>query len=490
MKASPAAPKKLDVLTRRVQQFPLGFRGSKRERPRMTTPSLIAITWRAFRSLASPVATCAGLLVVICLWLSTGISAAMAQNSITGMRVGSVTVDGQSALRLVVETQVPAAAKISLLEAPYRLVLDLPETEWMVAGVPGKGSLSQSPASTYRFGSPSPGIGRLVVELDSAAAPVRAFALPPSEGGHRMVIDLLDRGVTAFRVAAGALRNAQGSVFETVQLSVQTPNVAVVPAPKAAPEPKDASTAQAVTGRQVDIVLPTRKPTRWVVFIDPGHGGKDPGAIGKSGTYEKDITLAAAQALARQLRNTGRVTALLTRSDDRYLKLRQRIQIARDRNADLFVSLHADSAHHAKAHGISVFTLSDKASDKEAAALARKENKSDLIGGPDLGVEDPEAANELLRMFQRESMNQSTYFAASILREIQDLPGGDRRGHRFAGFAVLKAPDIPSVLVEMGFLSNRKDEANLNKKSYREKLAVRLRTAIINYLEEYGPELQ
>ena len=175
--------------------------------------------------------------------------------------------------------------------------------------------------------------------------------------------------------------------------------------------------------------------------------------------------------------------------DDKYLKLRQRIKLARAQNADLFVSLHADSAASKSARGMSVFTLSETASDKEAAALARNENKADLIGGPDLGVEDPEAANELLRMFQRESMNQSTHFAGKILEEIRDMPGGDKRGHRFAGFAVLKAPDMPSVLVEMGFLSNREDEANLNRKSYRRKLAGRLTGAIVRYLEEFGPEI-
>jgi N-acetylmuramoyl-L-alanine amidase len=180
---------------------------------------------------------------------------------------------------------------------------------------------------------------------------------------------------------------------------------------------------------------------------------------------------------------------VLSRRDDRYLKLRQRIKLARVQNADLFVSLHADSAASKSARGMSVFTLSETASDKEAAALARNENKADLIGGPDLGVEDPEAANELLRMFQRESMNQSTHFAGKILQEIRDMPGGDKRGHRFAGFAVLKAPDMPSVLVEMGFLSNREDESNLNRELYRRKLAGRLTDAIVKYLEEFGPEI-
>jgi N-acetylmuramoyl-L-alanine amidase len=179
----------------------------------------------------------------------------------------------------------------------------------------------------------------------------------------------------------------------------------------------------------------------------------------------------------------------LARDDDRFLRLRQRIRLARQNQADLFISLHADSAPRSSARGISVFSLSDKASDKEAAALARQENSADLIGGPDLSAEDPEAAGALVRMFQRESMNQSARFAAAILQQIRDLPGGDKRGHRFAGFAVLKAPDMPSVLVEMGFLSNRQDEANLNEKSYRQDLSKRLTKAILVYLNEYGPKI-
>jgi N-acetylmuramoyl-L-alanine amidase len=234
--------------------------------------------------------------------------------------------------------------------------------------------------------------------------------------------------------------------------------------------------------------VPTRKNRRWVVFIDAGHGGKDPGAIGKAGTLEKKITLGAARDLAKKLQATGKIRPILARSDDRYLRLRERIRLARRQQADVFISLHADSAHSSKARGISVFTLSDTASDKEAAALARKENKADLIGGPDLGVEDPDAAGELLRMFQRESMNQSSQLAAAILAQIRDMPGGDRRGHRFAGFAVLKAPDMPSVLVEMGFLSNREDEKNLRNPAYISKLNQRLTTAIINYLTAYGPK--
>jgi len=430
------------------------------------------------------------LLVLLTIFHAT--SGFAAENSITALRLGNVLVDGDPALRLVVETQSPATVKMGLLTRPYRLVIDLPETEWQIDGLPQKGALAKPPATGYRFGHPEPGVGRLVIELAQPAAPFRAFALPPNSGGHRLVIDMLDGGQTAFQVAAAALRNSKPIQFGGAELSNEPEPTEKISSLVTPPIPKPGRVQQTVPVAGESVVsmpLPQARPKRWVVFIDAGHGGKDPGAIGVSGTKEKTITLAAAVELARQLTATGRVRAVLSREDDRYLKLRERIRLARAQDADLFVSLHADSATSHKARGMSVFTLSETASDKEAAALARSENQADLIGGPDLAVEDPEAANELLRMFQRESMNQSTFFAGKILHEIRDLPGGDKRGHRFAGFAVLKAPDMPSVLVEMGFLSNRDDEANLIQPAYRTKIAKRLATAIVAYLEEFGPEI-
>jgi N-acetylmuramoyl-L-alanine amidase len=303
---------------------------------------------------------------------------------------------------------------------------------------------------------------------------------------------MIDNGPTAFTLAARALAARPDMAAKALAKETSPANgVSTVPVKRTVtlPKAKPDNAGQLAPGEQiVAMAVPKRPPKKWVVFIDAGHGGKDPGAIGLAGTKEKDITLAAAIELARQLNATGRVKAILARKDDRFLKLRERIRLARAKKSDLFISLHADSAANKSAHGMSVFTLSETASDKEAAALARKENKADLIGGPDLGVEDSDVASELLRMFQRESMNQSTHFASDILSQIRDLRGGDRRGHRFAGFAVLKAPDMPSVLVEMGFLSNRKDEANLQSAKYRRLLCQRLTKAIISYLQKHGPK--
>ncbi|MGB2205638.1 MAG: N-acetylmuramoyl-L-alanine amidase [Candidatus Puniceispirillaceae bacterium] len=430
------------------------------------------------------------LLAMVLVLAATG--QAFAENAVTGMRVGAVKIDERTGLRLVIETKAPLKASLLLLQSPYRLVIDMPNTSWNVDKLARRGNLQVAPGSAYRFGNPKSEIGRLVIELEKPAAPVRVFALPSAGAGSRFVIDLLDRGKTAFLVASSALEKTQNidlNYSVTDRAMVKDADRVKTVKPLAMPLPNSKPARHVNKAVTAAIATPKPRPQKWVVFIDAGHGGKDPGALGKAGTAEKNITLAAARELASQLRATGKVIPILARDDDRFLRLRQRIRLARQNQADLFISLHADSAQRSSARGISVFTLSDKASDKEAAALARQENSADLIGGPDLSAEDPEAAGALVRMFQRESMNQSARFAAVILQQIRDLPGGNKRGHRFAGFAVLKAPDMPSVLVEMGFLSNRKDEANLNKKSYRQDLAKRLAKAILVYLNEYGPKI-
>ena len=410
---------------------------------------------------------------------------AVADNAFTGLRMGSVAIDGADATRLVVEMSNPIEARLFLLDNPYRLVMDVAGAAWDAGSLLPMGSLNEGPIASYRYGTPDKETGRLVVELKGPAAPMRVFLLPPrDQGGHRIVIDLLERGPTAFKVAKAAL--AKQPYITEFSADAALDNAISANIVTAAPTINTPDEG----GRSVSIAQPAPRPAsfkrRWVVMVDAGHGGKDPGASGARGTIEKEVTLKAARILADKLNQTGRVRAVLTRDDDRYLKLRQRINLAREAQADLFISLHADAFHNPKAKGMSVFSLSDKASDKEAAYLAKRENQADLIGGPDLEGEDPLAATALLRMFQRESMNESAHLANEILTEIKDLPGGNKRGHRFAGFAVLKSPDIPSVLFEMGFLTNREEEAKLRSTTYLSGLADRLQRAIITYLEQSG----
>lgn len=210
---------------------------------------------------------------------------------------------------------------------------------------------------------------------------------------------------------------------------------------------------------------------RKLIIIDPGHGGVDPGAIGHSGTYEKQVVLAMAHQLKKVLEASGSYRVKLTRRRDIFLRLRQRIAIARAAQGDLFISLHADSLNDPSHRGASVYTLSERASDKEAAQLAARENKSDIIAGMDFSAETPEVANILIDLAQRETMNHSARFAGALVDELSREIKTLRRSHRFAGFAVLKAPDIPSVLVEIGYLSNATEERLLQDPSHRQKIA-------------------
>ena len=221
----------------------------------------------------------------------------------------------------------------------------------------------------------------------------------------------------------------------------------------------------------------------YIVFIDPGHGGKDPGAIGQLGSLEKNITLKASILLAKALRKNKKINPILSRNKDVYLSLRKRTLLAKQSKADIFVSIHADSSVNKKAKGISVFSLSDKASDKEARLLAKRENEVDIILNNNEKIEDPLIYGTLIKMFQREAMNDSAFLAKKILYNLEKTKLAVNRGHRFAGFTVLKSYDIPSVLIEIGFLSNKQEEKKLINSKYLNKLSKNLAIAIENYFE-------
>ena len=224
----------------------------------------------------------------------------------------------------------------------------------------------------------------------------------------------------------------------------------------------------------------------YVVFIDPGHGGKDPGAIGQLGSLEKNITLKASILLAKALRKNKKINPILSRNKDIYLSLRKRTLLAKQSKADIFVSIHADSSKNKKAKGISVFSLSDKASDKEALLLAKRENEVDIMFNNNEKINDPLIYGTLIKMFQREAMNDSAFLAKNILSSLEKTKLAVNRGHRFAGFTVLKSYDIPSVLIEIGFLSNNQEEKNLLNSKYLNELCKSLAIAIENYFINNG----
>ncbi len=220
-----------------------------------------------------------------------------------------------------------------------------------------------------------------------------------------------------------------------------------------------------------------------MVAIDAGHGGVDPGAIGVSGSHEKMVTLNFAREIKTQLERGGRFKVVLTRDRDQFLRLRDRIALARRAGAQLFISLHADSHPDPSFRGASVYTLSEEASDSEAAALAVKENKADLIAGMDLSNENDVVTSILIDLAQRETKNLSAQFAAMLVNELGNQTKLIRNTHRFAGFAVLKAPDVASVLIELGYLSNSRDEKQLFSASYRTKLAQAVARAVQGYFD-------
>ncbi len=229
----------------------------------------------------------------------------------------------------------------------------------------------------------------------------------------------------------------------------------------------------------------TKLNQNYIIFIDPGHGGRDPGAIGQLGTLEKDVTLKTSLLLAKALKTNKKFVPILSRDKDIYLSLRKRTMLAKKNNADIFISIHADSSKNKKARGISVFSLSDKASDKEAQILAQRENEVDNLLGEKEKIADPLIYGTLIKMFQREAMNDSSNLAKNILSNLEKTKLAVNRGHRFAGFSVLKSYNIPSVLIEIGFLSNKHEEKKLLNSKYLNELSRGLAIAIYNYFNKH-----
>ena len=228
-------------------------------------------------------------------------------------------------------------------------------------------------------------------------------------------------------------------------------------------------------------------PALPLVFLDPGHGGKDPGAIGVSGTYEKHIALATAHELKRQLEAGGRYRVQLSRTRDVFIPLEQRVALAQRHGAELFVSMHADALHDHSVRGASVYTLAEHASDAQTAALAERENAADKYAGKEFRGTSPEVARILASLVRMETRVGSARMAHSVVRAMRrDDVGLLQNPARHAGFVVLKAVDIPSVLVEMGFMSNRQDEAALRRPAHRAMVARAMKHAVDAYFASQG----
>ena len=388
--------------------------------------------------------------VVFVLCAASEVFAAEVQN----IRLGNQ--NGASA-RLVLDLTDHPSHEVLLLKNPYRVVIDLEKTTIVIPE--NKIPKTSNIVRDLRIGKTPKGAARIVVETKDSAIVKKAFFLPPQGGfDWRLVVDVTSASQDDFEKA-----KAQNPKPQTA-----TPTQTEISAKDAAAELEKLKKPLAA------------KP---LIVLDPGHGGKDPGAISASGYYEKHITLKMAKELKQTLEATGKYRVMLTRSDDRALALKSRVKIARDAKADLFISIHADSAKNSRAKGLSVYTLSERASDRESAALAERENKVDALINMDFSDKTPEVANILIDLARRDTMNTSkdlaNYMVSEMSRTVRVLPDT----HRFAGFAVLKAQDIPSVLVEIGYLSNREEERLIRSPAYREKLAKALTKAIDKFFE-------
>lgn len=300
----------------------------------------------------------------------------------------------------------------------------------------------------------------LVLEFQKPITVQKAFSIPASgENPHyRVVIDALQ--------GAGAVPPPKATT-----MPVLASNPVVMPKPVLTME---------------DLIPGPSKPLQKVIVIDAGHGGEDPGALGYNNTREKDITFRMARILKKTLETNPLYKVILTRGADRSMRLRDRVRIARRSQGDIFISLHADSHSSSDAQGLSIYTLSHVASDRDAERLAARENKADLIMGVELETESPEVANILIDLVKRETMNMSAKFAESLIKSLGNRIHLLRNTHRFADFGVLRSPDVPSILIELGFLSNKEDEKLLNSKAYLQKIADGIMQGITLYFEESG----
>ena len=384
-------------------------------------------------------------------------------------RVASARVwPAQEYTRLIVESNTPLVHQLVALKNPERLALD-------IDGVDASSELQELPSRVHasdpfiaaiRLGRKSPNAIRVVLDLKSEVKP-DVFALKPvAEYGHRLVLDLYPM------VPLDPLM----ALLE----SERTKSRAIPSSPAEATAPRDSATLP----RQED----RAGPRRVTIAIDPGHGGEDPGAIGPRGTYEKNVALAIARKLKARLDAEPNMRAMLTRDDDYYVALGQRVQKARRVQADLFISIHADAFRESSARGSSVFALSESGATSAAAKwLAQKENEADLIGGVDLDRRDPVLARTLLDLSQTAQISDSLKVGRHVLDGIGTHNALHKSSVEQAGFAVLKAPDIPSILVETAFISNPDEELKLRSDRHQQKFAESIHEGVARYFAMNPP---
>jgi N-acetylmuramoyl-L-alanine amidase len=364
-----------------------------------------------------------------------GVALAAGQRSISALRLSS---SGGRA-RLVFDLDGPVRHTLFTLDSPERIVIDIPYTKLLDARPHGhrQGSLLRRVRSAARNDTDL----RVVLDLATRAHP-KSFLLKPSgANGYRLVVDLVEKSQASNRHRAAQVADTKDESLRDI-----------------------------------------------VIAIDPGHGGKDPGASGRGGTREKDITLAIARRLEKLLERESGLTPVLTRKRDKFLRLSERVKKAREHKADLFLSIHADSFHDARATGASVYALSVRGASSEAARwLANKENGVDLVGGLSLGDKDDLVASVLLDLSQTATIQSSLDVGGDVLTNLRRIGKVHKKSVQQAGFAVLKSPDIPSILIETSFISNPSEERKLRSPAHQLKLAAALMGGVKGYFSRKAP---
>ncbi|MDE2383278.1 MAG: N-acetylmuramoyl-L-alanine amidase [Alphaproteobacteria bacterium] len=341
------------------------------------------------------------------------------------------------------DVSAPVSFSVTAQEKPSQVEIDLPRLTFNLPR--GAGREVAGSISSWRYGAGDKGKARIVLSTKTPVVISASTLVPPANGKPaHLKIDLVVTTRQGF---------AETKALETGSITPASPKPAAA---------------------------------KLVIALDPGHGGVDPGASSNTGTREKDVVLAFADALRTALEATSRYTVVMTRQGDKFIKLEDRVQYARDHKADLFIAIHADTLDEAEVRGTTLYTESDKASDAVAEAMAQKENRADILTGMDLGKQSEDVANVLINLAQKESRSQAMLFAKKAVNEIRPVTELTSKPIRSAAFVVLKAPDVPSVLVELGYLSNKADEAMLLSPQWRSKMAAAMTAAIDGY---FSPSL-
>lgn len=417
--------------------------------------------------------------------------------------------------KVTIHLSAPAQPRAFILPNPPRMVIDLPPFQWRVPAeklAQYKGALVKN----VRYARFDDQISRVVLDLSQPTAIIPVLKAVESSQANEISYYLQAEGQPLTKAEATSnqlqetlppnkrsklppMQNVIGKDEQPragltpydMALEMAKKRPELVRPPLASSEPSRGVYAPVAAPNFKVTPTPQQKPEsikkvpdKPLIVIDAGHGGIDPGTIGVRKTKEKNVTLEYAKALKTALENTGRYRVHLTRSDDRFILLRERFHIARRMHANLFISLHADSALNKSARGLSVYTVSEESSDAEAAALAAQENKVDVLADMDLSHQDADVADILIDLAQRETKNKSITLADHLVAALRGKVTLLSNTHRYAGFAVLKAPDIPSALVEIGFLSHPEEEQIIQSRQHREQVVQGLVKGITNYFAQ------